>query len=125
MADLLVYHESSMRDVLITSVRESAAGLVVGFVAREGEWFAPSDPGAGSDGFVRQIREIVGDSTFTFADRDHQRDAFKVLEAWRASGSGGLVLNCDFDQQSILISDPATGTTVGVHMPRADLDRVA
>lgn len=125
MSDLLVHRESSMRDVLITAVSESAAGLVVNFVAREGEWFAPSEPGADPDGFVRQIRRIVGDGTFTFADRSHQKEAFEVLEAWRSAGKGGLVLTCDVDRQEILISDPATDTVVGVHMAREDLDRAS
>ena len=125
MSDLLVKREGLFHGVSIRMVFDSGPGkpLHVAFRARDAEWFAPDQPGATADGWVRDFDpgSVEGELEFGFATEQGRQDALEQLTVWQETPPERLTGVSSLLHQYVGFVDCDTKIGVGVKM---DMDSV-
>ena len=122
MAELMVHRESRLDGALLVAVaRPDPKTVTFSYVTQNAAWFAPEDPAAGPDGWLRGICDVTGDGILRFADRTAAADAYERMSRW-CEHNTSLTIASLLDEQATVLLDRATGDSVAVKMSDDALD---
>lgn len=125
--DLLVHRDGRFCGVQIVNVTETRDGdytvFTVAILADRADWFGPDDPGAGPDGWVRNLTNVTG--TFTLGTTDpHFIELWRTwLTRWEADARTDLEGDVCFDRQRVTLTDRRDKIRIGSQMSPGQLDR--
>ena len=129
MGELLVRRDGAFYGVTIRAVLDSGATapLYVAIRAERVEWLDPSDPAAGSDGWVRSAAPSAVEAELELyftRDKVHAR-ALAQIARWQTDAPPRLVGVSSVEEQYVGLIDQAQGTGIGIKLTDAEQERTS
>jgi hypothetical protein len=127
MGELAVRRDGAFYGVTIRAVLDSGATapLFVAIRAERVEWRDPSDPSAGTDGWIRSVapKAVEAELELYFTrDKVHAR-ALEQLAKWQVDPPPRLVGVSSIEEQYVGLIDQEDGTGIGIKLTEERQER--